>query len=66
VFKQLWSIISAISTKQITTSHNLNTKKNTILGVGNPDPGLGQAQKCGRVKQHLYTKICFIFRWKRL
>jgi hypothetical protein len=27
-----------------------NTKKNTTYDVGNPGPGLGQAQKCGWVK----------------
>jgi hypothetical protein len=29
---------------------SLNTQKNTTYGVGNPGPGLGQTQKCGRVK----------------
>ena len=28
----------------------MNTKKITAYGVGNPGPGLGQTQKCGRVK----------------
>ena len=35
-----------------TTSHlkSLNTKKAMIYSIGNPGPGLGQAQKCGGVK----------------
>jgi hypothetical protein len=39
--------ISAISTKRPITSHliSLNTKKITTYDVGNPSPGLGQAQK---------------------
>ena len=39
-------------TKQTTTSHLklLNIKKTTNYDVGNPDPVLGQAQKCGRDK----------------
>ena len=34
------------------TSHlqPFNTKKTTTYGVGNPGPGLKQAQICGRVK----------------
>jgi len=28
----------------------MNTKKTTTYDVGNPGPGLGQAQICGRVK----------------
>ena len=33
------------------TSHlkSLNLKKNAAYDVGNPGPGLGQTQKCGRV-----------------
>jgi hypothetical protein len=30
--------------------NDINTKKATIYRVRNPDPGLGKAQKCGRVK----------------
>ena len=30
--------------------NSLNTEKTTTYDVGNPDPGLGQAQKCGGVK----------------
>ena len=30
--------------------NSLNTKKTTIYDVGNPSPGLGQAQKCGGFK----------------
>jgi hypothetical protein len=29
---------------------SLNTKKTTTCDIGNPGPGLGQAQKCGEVK----------------
>jgi hypothetical protein len=29
---------------------SLNTKKTTTYGVANSDPGLGEAQQCGRVK----------------
>ena len=34
------------------TSHlnSLNINKTTTYVVGNPGPGLGQAQKCGRIK----------------
>ena len=42
-----------IKKKQTITSHlnSLNIKKKTMTyDVGNPGPGLGQAQKCGRVK----------------
>ena len=48
-FKQRWSIIPPISTKQIITSHlhSLNIKKDH---VGNQCPGLGHAQTCGGVK----------------
>jgi hypothetical protein len=49
---KLWSTIPLISTKRTITGHLnlLNTKKTTTYDVGNPGPGLGQAQKCGRVK----------------
>ena len=30
--------------------NSLNPKKTTKYDVGNPRPGLGQAQQCGRVK----------------
>ena len=30
--------------------NSLNTNETTTCDIGNPDPGLGQAQKCGRVK----------------
>jgi hypothetical protein len=53
-FKQYWSTIPPISTKQTITSllKQLNTKKITTYDVGNPGPGLsfGQTQKCGWVK----------------
>jgi hypothetical protein len=32
------------------TLNSLNTKNTTINDVGNPGPGLGQAQKCDGVK----------------
>ena len=49
-FKQQWSTISPISTKQTITSplKSLNIKKSMTYNIGNPGPGLGQAQKCGR------------------
>ena len=53
-YKQQLLTISPISTKQTINSHLilLNTKKTMTYDVGNPGPGLGQAQKCGRVKQN--------------
>ena len=30
--------------------NSLNMKKTTTYDIGNPGPGLGQAQKCGWVK----------------
>jgi len=38
-------------TYSTTTSHlnSLNTQKTTTYDVGNPGPGLGQAQKCGGI-----------------
>jgi hypothetical protein len=41
-----------ISTKSTTTSHfnSLDTKTPKTYGIGNPDPGLGQAHKCGSIK----------------
>jgi len=49
---QWWSTIPPISTKWTTTSHFklLNTKMIMTYDIGNPVPGLGQTQKCGRVK----------------
>jgi hypothetical protein len=32
------------------TSYNRAQKKTTTYDIGNPSPGLGQAQKCGEVK----------------
>jgi hypothetical protein len=51
-FKQWWSQIPSISTKQTTTSHlhSLNTKRGQRHDVGNSCPVLGQAQTCGGVK----------------
>jgi hypothetical protein len=45
---------------------SLNTQKNTTYGVGNPGPGLGQAQKCGGVKPvnvipFMYVHFLFFF-----
>ena len=53
---QVWSTIPQISTKQAITSHlkSLNMKKITTYDVGNQCVGLGQAQKCGRVKPLLH------------
>jgi hypothetical protein len=44
--------ISPITTNYHLSSqlNSMNTKKTTTYDVGNPGPGLGQAQKCGRVK----------------
>jgi hypothetical protein len=41
--------MTPISAKQTTTSHlkQLNIKKKGTYGIGNPDPELGQGQKCG-------------------
>ena len=51
-YKQWCSSIPQISIKRTITSHpnSLNTKNTTTYHIGNPDPGLGQAQKCGGVK----------------
>jgi hypothetical protein len=53
VYKQWWSTIPSISTKQTVTSHlsSLNTKKTTTYDDVNPGSDLGQAQTCGGVKQ---------------
>jgi hypothetical protein len=31
--------------------HSLNIKKTMAYDIGNPDPGMGQTPRCGRVKQ---------------
>ena len=51
MFKQFWSTIPPISTKQTATSHlkSLNIKKTSTYDVGNLGLGLGQAHKCGGV-----------------
>ena len=52
-FKQWWSTIPPVSTKQTITSHinSLSTKKTVAYYVsGNQGPGLWQAHKCDRVK----------------
>jgi hypothetical protein len=46
-FKQRWSTIPALSPLILT--HSTEKGGTTIYDVRNPDPGLGQAQKCGRV-----------------
>jgi hypothetical protein len=48
-FKQRWSSIPPISTKQtiISRLNSWNIKKTMTYDVVNPGPGLGQAQKCG-------------------
>jgi hypothetical protein len=49
------------------TSHliSLNTKNTTIYDVGNPDPDLGEAQKCDGIKtviQMVYRfSQCFVY-----
>ena len=59
--KQWWSTIPSISTKQTIVSHlnSLNTKKNTTYDVGNPNPGLGQAQKVAGLNRW-QEKVIFI------
>ena len=52
-FKQWWSTIPPISTKWPITSHHSSSnikKKTSTYNVGNPSPGLWQAQKYGGVK----------------
>jgi hypothetical protein len=51
-FNQWWITIPTISTKRTITSHlnSLNRKNTTSYDIGNPGPGLGQAQICGVVK----------------
>ena len=47
------------------SSHTIvNTKKGQQHGVGNPDPGLEQAQKCSGVKPitFLFFQLC-INKW---
>jgi hypothetical protein len=50
-----WLSIPSISTKRTITSHlnwtHWTEIKTTTYDVGNPGPGLGQAQKCSGVKQ---------------
>jgi hypothetical protein len=50
-FMQWWLTILSISTKQspLILTHWTH-KKDHEYNVGSPDPGLRQAQKCGRVK----------------
>ena len=45
--------------EQSTTSYlkPMNTKKTMTYGTENPGPGLGQAQKCGRVKQDKQSHV---------
>jgi len=51
-FKQWWSTIPPISRKRTITSdlYSLNRRETATCDVGNPRPGLGQTQKCGRIK----------------
>ena len=51
-FKQRWSSIPPISTKQtiISRLNSWNIKKTMTYDVVNPGPGLGQMQTCGGVK----------------
>jgi hypothetical protein len=63
-FKQGGSTIPTISTKQTITSHlnSMNIKKTMTYEVGYPGPGLGQAQKYGRVSNchDLYTDLDYV------
>ena len=45
-------VISSTNINEINNKHlnSLNTKKTMTYDVGNPNPDLGQAQRCGRVK----------------
>jgi hypothetical protein len=45
VLKQWWSTIPPIWTKQTTPLTSNHRKKHTVYGVGNPGPGLGQANQ---------------------
>ena len=58
--KQWWSTSHPISTKQTIASHLswLNTKKTMTYDVGNPVPGLGQADSVGIGK--IFVQISFI------
>jgi hypothetical protein len=43
-------VINSTNIYKTNNLHSLNTKKTTAYDVGNPSPGLGQTQKCGRFK----------------
>jgi len=51
-FKQYWSTIQPISTKQTTASNHWTQKQKetTTYGTENTGLGLGQAHRCGGVK----------------
>jgi hypothetical protein len=56
-FKEIWTTIPPISTKQTTTSHlnSLNINNTTIFGVANPSIVIGQPQTYGGV-----INICYV------
>jgi hypothetical protein len=61
---QWWLIITTMSTKRTITSHlkSLNIKNTVTYHVGNPGPGLWQAQRCGGLNLLVFTKtliMCF-------
>jgi hypothetical protein len=60
--KQWWS---SISTKRTITSHFQRTEheKTKTYDVRNPNPSLGQAHKCGRVKPVNETPIPPLDNW---
>jgi hypothetical protein len=35
----------------------MNTKNTTTYDIGNPGPGFGQAQKCGRLNHNMVTNV---------
>ena len=51
VIKNNYTVINCINTnKKILTELAEHKKKSMTYDTGNPGPGLGQAQKCGRIK----------------
>ena len=62
IIKQWWSSTLPISTKRTITFHlyPLSTKKTTIYDVGNPGPGLGQAQTCSRLNLRMWYHLITI------
>jgi hypothetical protein len=56
------------STNIITTNNHLslNKRKITTFDVGNPIPGLGQAQNYGRVSLFVCFKQYIVDKWKKM